>query len=88
MTFDKKAGEVAVQIAERILSVAPLASELKPMRSAISTALKEAVEEAEKPLIDQLNKAFQRIQVLEEIKFNLEKAVKSKPIPWAHKENS
>lgn len=33
-------------------------------------------------------KAFQRIQVLEEIKFNLEKAVKSKPIPWAHDASS
>lgn len=35
-------------------------------------------------LIDQLNKAHQRIQALEDIRSNLNKAVKSSPIPWAH----
>ena len=77
MNFDEKARDVADSVLHGKFYFPALAP-------AISAALKEAVGDAEKPLIDQLNKAFQRIQVLEEIKFNLEKAVKSKPIPWAH----
>ena len=52
--------------------------------SAITEALQEAVREVEAPLIEKIGELSHRVQVLEEIKANLDKAVKSKPIPWAH----
>jgi len=54
------------------------------LAAAIAKAIEDAVREAEAPLIEKIGKQAQRIQALEDIKFNLEKAVKSKPIPWAH----